>query len=130
MVLGGFIGATLKGVTTTLGRGGSDTTAVALAVGVHAQRCEIYTDVPGVFTADPRVTDDARVIPEIAYDEMLEFAAAGARVMHPRAVEIGEAYSMQILVRSAFHDTPGTLICRHPSMEDRQKVRGINKRSG
>jgi aspartate kinase len=98
---------------------------VALAVALHAERCEINTDVAGVFTADPRTVYGARVLPEIAYDEMLEFAAAGARVMHPRAVEIGEAYSMPITVRAAFDDAPGTLICRSPRMEERQKVRGI-----
>jgi len=125
VVVAGFQGVTEELDVTTLGRGGSDTTAVALAVSVHADRCEIYTDVAGVFTADPRVVDEARVIPQIAFDEMLEFAAAGARVMHPRAVEIGEAYSMQIVVRSAFDESPGTLICRDPHMEDRQKVRGI-----
>ncbi len=125
VVVAGFQGATEGMDVTTLGRGGSDTTAVALAVELHAERCEIYTDVAGVFTADPRIAPRARVIPEIAYEEMLEFAAAGARVMHPRAVEIGEAYSMRIVVRAAFDDSPGTVICRHPSMEERQKVRGI-----
>jgi aspartate kinase len=110
---------------TTLGRGGSDTSAVALAVAIAASSCEIFTDVAGVHTADPRVVPQARVIPEIAYDEMLEFAAVGASVMHPRAVEIAEAYSVDIRVRSTFSDEPGTIICRHPSMEERQKVRGI-----
>jgi aspartate kinase len=98
---------------------------VALAVALGAERCEIYTDVAGVFTTDPRVVPEARVIPEIAYEEMLEMAASGARVMHPRAVEIGEAYSMPIRVLSSFEKLPGTLICRHPRMEQRQKVRGI-----
>jgi aspartate kinase len=125
VVVAGFQGATADMDVTTLGRGGSDTTAVALAVALHAERCEINTDVAGVFTADPRTVYGARVLPEIAYDEMLEFAAAGARVMHPRAVEIGEAYSMPITVRAAFDDAPGTLICRSPRMEERQKVRGI-----
>ena len=125
VVVAGFQGATEELDVTTLGRGGSDTSAVALAVAITAQRCEIFTDVSGVYTADPRVVPDARVIPEIGYDEMLEFAAAGARVMHPRAVEIGDAYSMEIRVRSAFDDGPGTIITRHPRMEERQKVRGI-----
>ena len=125
VVVAGFQGATEELDVTTLGRGGSDTSAVALAVAIDARRCEIFTDVSGVYTADPRVVGDARVIAEIGYDEMLEFAAAGARVMHPRAVEIGDAYSMEIRVRSAFDDGPGTVISRHPRMENRQKVRGI-----
>jgi aspartate kinase len=125
VVVAGFQGVTDEMEVTTLGRGGSDTSAVALAVALSADRCEIFTDVAGVHTADPRLVAGARVIPEIAYDEMLEFAAAGAGVMHPRAVEIGEAYSMAIQVRSTFDEGPGTIICRHPSMEERQKVRGI-----
>ncbi|MGH7686789.1 MAG: aspartate kinase [Candidatus Dormibacteria bacterium] len=125
VVVAGFQGTTEDMDITTLGRGGSDTSAVALAVALTADRCEILTDVAGVFTADPRVVPGARVIPEIAYEEMLEMAAAGARVMHPRAVEIGEAYSVPIRVLSSFEDGPGTLICRHPRMEERQKVRGI-----
>jgi len=125
VVVAGFQGATEDLDITTLGRGGSDTSAVALAVALNAQRCDIFTDVTGVYTADPRVVTGARLITEIAYEEMLEFAAVGARVMHPRAVEIGEAYGMPIAVRSTFEERPGTLICRHPAMEDRQKVRGI-----
>jgi aspartate kinase len=125
VVVAGFQGSTENMDITTLGRGGSDTSAVALAVALGAERCEIYTDVAGVFTTDPRVVPEARVIPEIAYEEMLEMAASGARVMHPRAVEIGEAYSMPIRVLSSFEKLPGTLICRHPRMEQRQKVRGI-----
>jgi aspartate kinase len=126
VVVAGFQGATEDMDVTTLGRGGSDTTAVALAVALRADHCEINTDVAGVFTADPRLVNEARVVPEIAYDEMLEFAAAGARVIHPRAVEIGEAYTMEVTVRAAFGEaSPGTVICRHPRMEERQKVRGI-----
>ncbi len=130
VVVAGFQGATEDLDITTLGRGGSDTTAVALAVELQAERCEIYTDVAGVYTADPRVEPRARPIPEIAYAEMLEFAAVGAKVMHPRAVEIGETYEMPIVVRSTFGDGPGTLICKHPAMEDRQKIRGIAHDSG
>ena len=126
VIVAGFQGATEDLDITTLGRGGSDTTAVALAVELKAERCEIYTDVAGVYTADPRVEPKARPIPEIAYEEMLEFAAVGAKVMHPRAVEIGQAYSMPIVVRSTFDDRPGTLICGNPRMEEeRQKIRGI-----
>jgi aspartate kinase len=125
VVVAGFQGATEDMDVTTLGRGGSDTTAVALAVALRADRCEIFTDVPGVHTADPRIVPDARVIPTIDYDEMLELASAGARVMHPRAVEIGEAYSMEIRVRSTFDDEPGTIIAKRSTMEIRQKVRAI-----
>jgi aspartate kinase len=125
VIVAGFQGATEQFDVTTLGRGGSDTTAVALAVALQADECEIYTDVEGIHSADPRVVADARPIPLIDYDEMLELAAAGAAVMHPRAVEIGEAYSMPIRVRSAFGNGPGTLIRRHQNMEDRPKVRGI-----
>ncbi|MEO8898875.1 MAG: aspartate kinase [Candidatus Dormibacter sp.] len=125
VIVAGFQGATEQFDVTTLGRGGSDTTAVALAVALQADECEIYTDVEGIHSADPRVVADARPIPVIDYDEMLEMAAAGAAVMHPRAVEIGEAYSMPIRVRSAFGNGPGTLIRRHQMMEDRPKVRGI-----
>ena len=130
VVVVGFQGVDEALDITTLGRGGTDTTAVALAVELSAERCEIYTDVAGVYTADPRVEPRARPIPEIAYQEMLEFAAVGAKVMHPRAVEIGETYSMPIVVRSTFEDQPGTLICQHPAMEDRQKIRGIAHDSG
>ncbi|MGA8014969.1 MAG: aspartate kinase [Candidatus Dormiibacterota bacterium] len=130
VVVAGFQGATDSLDITTLGRGGSDTTAVALAVELKADRCEIYTDVAGVYTADPRLEPRARPIPEIAYAEMLEFAAVGAKVMHPRAVEIGETYAMPIVVRSTFEDHPGTLICQHPAMEDRQKIRGIAHDTG
>jgi len=124
-VIAGFQGVTEEFDVATLGRGGSDTTAVALAVALKAEHCEIYTDVRGVFTCDPRLVPAAQPIAEISYEEMLEFAAVGAKVMHPRAVEIGEAYDMPIWVRSSFDEAPGTIICRHPRLEDRQKVRGI-----
>ncbi|HSP65824.1 MAG TPA: aspartate kinase [Candidatus Deferrimicrobium sp.] len=125
VVVAGFQGASDSLDITTLGRGGSDTTAVALAVALQARECEIFTDVAGIHSADPRVVPDARPVAAIGYDEMLELASAGATVMHPRAVEIGEAYSMPIRVRSAFVDSPGTLIHRLEEMEDRPKVRGI-----
>ena len=125
VVVAGFQGVNEALDIATLGRGGSDTTAVALAAALRADHCEIYTDVRGVYTADPRLVPEARPIPEISYEEMLEFAAVGAKVMHPRAVEIGEAYDTPIWVRSSFDESPGTVICRHPRLEDRQKVRGI-----
>jgi aspartate kinase len=124
-VIAGFQGVSESFDITTLGRGGSDTSAVALAAALGADHCEIYTDVRGVYTADPRIVPDARPIPEISYEEMLEFSAVGAKVMHPRAVEIGEAYDIPIWVRSSFEESPGTIITRHPKLEDRQKVRGI-----
>ena len=125
-VVAGFQGATAELDITTLGRGGSDTTAVALAVALKGDCCEIYTDVPGIFTADPRVVPDARPMSAISYDEMLEMAAVGAGVMHPRAVEIGEAYSLPIWVRSSFGNEPGTVIRREGSrVEGRQRIRGI-----
>jgi len=125
VVVAGFQGQTEEFDIATLGRGGSDTTAVALAVTLQADHCEIYTDVRGVFSCDPRLVPEAHPIAEISYEEMLEFAAVGAKVMHPRAVEIGEAYDMPIWVRSSFDEAPGTIITRHPRLEDRQKVRGI-----
>jgi aspartate kinase len=125
VVVAGFQGATEQLDVTTLGRGGSDTTAVALAVALGAGECAIFTDVAGIHTADPRVVAEARPMAAVGYDEMLELASAGAGIMHPRAIEIGEAYSMPIRVASSFSDAPGTLIRRHDVMEDRPKVRGI-----
>jgi aspartate kinase len=98
---------------------------VALACALGARQCEIYTDVEGVLTADPRLVPAARKIDQISYEEMLELAQLGARVMHPRAVELGELYGMPIVVRSSFSDAPGTLITRGESMEVRRNVRGI-----
>ncbi|HSR24273.1 MAG TPA: aspartate kinase [Candidatus Eisenbacteria bacterium] len=124
-VVAGFQGATEELEITTLGRGGSDTTAVALAAALGARVCEIYTDVDGIMTADPRVEPDARLLPHIAYEEILEMAAVGARVMHPRAVEIGELYGVPIHVRSSFHQRPGTMIVSEVPMEDRNRVRSV-----
>ena len=124
-VVAGFQGVTENLEVTTLGRGGSDTTAVALAAALNAESCEIYTDVDGIFTADPRVVKSARKLTHIRYDEMLELAAVGARVMHPRAVEIGELYGVPIHVRSSFHRGVGTMIVAQVPMEERQRVRGI-----
>jgi aspartate kinase len=124
-VIAGFQGVTEELEITTLGRGGSDTTAVALAAALGAKACEIYTDVDGILTADPRVVKSARKLRYIQYDEMLELAAVGARVMHPRAVEIGELYNVPIHVRSSFHKGVGTMIVAQVPMEDRQRVRGI-----
>jgi aspartate kinase len=128
-VVAGFQGVTVDFEVTTLGRGGSDTTAVALAAALNAGTCEIYTDVDGIFTADPRLVKTARKLSHIQYDEMLELAAVGARVIHPRAVEIGELYGVPIHVRSTFHEGVGTMIVAHVPMEDRKRVRGIAEES-
>jgi aspartate kinase len=127
VIVAGFQGLTqdIDEDITTLGRGGSDTTAVALAAALKADSCEIYTDVDGVYTADPRVVPEARKLDEISYDEMLELAAVGAKVMHSRAVELGEVYGMPIIVASSFRDAPGTLIHGGVSVEQFKKVRGI-----
>jgi aspartate kinase len=125
VVVAGFQGVTEGMEVTTLGRGGSDTTAVALAVSLKADMCHIYTDVEGVFTADPRIVPEARKIPEIDYEEMVELATYGAKVMHPRAVEIGQIYNMPILVACSFNDKPGTVIRGGIPMEIRNKARGI-----
>lgn len=126
VVVAGFQGMGDEMEVTTLGRGGSDTTAVALAAALKAQACEIFTDVRGIYTADPRFVPNARLLPHIAYPEMLELASSGARVMHPRAVEIAEAYSMDLHVRSSFHAGPGTIISSEATiMEERNRVRGI-----
>jgi aspartate kinase len=125
VVVAGFQGATEEMDITTLGRGGSDTTAVALAVSLEAERCEIYTDVEGVYTTDPNLVPEARRLGEVGYEEALELASYGARVIHPRAAELGEIYRMPILVASSFTDSPGTLIYGGIPMEVRNKVRGI-----
>ena len=125
VIVAGFQGNTEEMDTTTLGRGGSDTTAVALAVSLGAEVCQIYTDVEGVYTADPRVVPEASKLDEIGYDEMLELASYGAKVMHPRAVELGELFDMPIMVTSSFTDSPGTLIHGGGAMEVRNKVRSV-----
>jgi aspartate kinase len=125
VIVAGFQGITDEMDVTTLGRGGSDTTAVALAVSLGAGICQIYTDVEGVYTADPRIVPEAQKLPEIGYEEMLELATYGAKVTHPRAVELGELFNVPILVASSFTDNPGTLIHGGVSMEVRNKVRGI-----
>ncbi len=113
------------GETTTLGRGGSDTTAVALAAALRADRCQIFTDVRGIYTADPRLVADARQLSVIGYEEMLELAQQGAQVMQVRAVELGWINGVEIEVLSSFEDAPGTLIREDPLVEQRNKVRGL-----
>jgi aspartate kinase len=121
VIIAGFQGVSRSREVTTLGRGGSDTTAVALTAALGAERCEIYTDVDGVFTADPRKVPTARRIGHVGYDEMLELAAAGAQVMHPRAIEIAARYNVSVRVLSSLleGEDGGTLIARRtPTMED------------
>ena len=125
VIVAGFQGINKEKDTTTLGRGGSDTTAVALAAALKAHMCEIYTDVEGVFSADPRIVPDAHKLKEIGYEEMLELATLGAKVMHSRAVELGQVYNMPILVASSFNNESGTIIHGGIPMEVRNKVRGI-----
>ncbi|MCT6901204.1 MAG: aspartate kinase, partial [Bifidobacterium sp.] len=109
-IVAGFQGVNADGDATTLGRGGSDTSAVALAVALKADVCEIYTDVDGVFTADPRIVPTARRIARISYEEMLEMAAGGSKVLALRCVEYAQRFRMPIHVRSSFSHRPGTLI--------------------
>jgi aspartate kinase len=123
-VVCGFQGFTKQYEITTLGRGGSDTTAVALAAALHAERCEIYTDVEGIYTADPRIVPHARKIHEIEYEEMLELAVSGAK-MHPRSIELGALFDIPILVASTFSSDEGTLIHKEARMETQNRVRGV-----
>ncbi|MAH21320.1 MAG: aspartate kinase [Thaumarchaeota archaeon] len=125
VIVAGFQGITEEKNVTTLGRGGSDTTAVALAVSLKAEVCQLYTDVKGVYTADPHLVPEARPLAEISYEETLEMASYGAKVLHPRAVELGELYKIPILVASSFSESPGTLIHGGMSMEVRNKVTSI-----
>ncbi|MEX2599959.1 MAG: aspartate kinase [Dehalococcoidia bacterium] len=137
VVVAGFQGITDEMEITTLGRGGSDTTAVALAAALKAERCEIYTDVDGIYTADPRIVPDARKLAEIGYEEMLELASYGAK-MHPRSIELGAWYKVPILVASSMEDLPGTLIHDIDServamtneMEKSNKVQGVTYERG
>jgi aspartate kinase len=125
VIVAGFQGTTEDGSITTLGRGGSDTTAVALAAALKADLCEIFTDVEGVYTTDPRVVKQARKIDNISYDEMLELANLGAGVLHPRAVEFAKQYKVPLMVRSSFNYNPGTLVEEEAKMEQGMIVRGI-----
>ncbi|MGB9712732.1 MAG: aspartate kinase [Dissulfurimicrobium sp.] len=118
-VVAGFQGVTRHGDITTLGRGGSDTTAVAIAAALHADLCEIYTDVEGVYTTDPNICPRARKIERISYEEMMEMASLGAKVLEIRSVEFAMRYGIPIHVRSTFTDTPGTLVVKEDeNMED------------
>ncbi len=117
VIVTGFQGVNKFDDYTTLGRGGSDTTAVALAAALNADVCEIYTDVDGVFTADPRIVKSARKLNEITYDEMLELASLGAGVLHNRSVEMAKKYGVRLIVRSSLNNTEGTLVKEEVKME-------------
>jgi aspartate kinase len=125
VIVAGFQGIDEEGQITTLGRGGSDLTAIALAAALRADKCEIYTDVDGVYTADPRVVPDATMLPEISYDEMLELASAGSKVMQSRSVEFAKKYGVVFEVRSSFNQNPGTLVKEEVAYMEQVVVRGV-----
>jgi len=127
IIVAGFQGIDADGDITTLGRGGSDTTAIALAAQLDADGCEIYTDVGGVYTADPRIVRTARRIPVISYDEMAEMASLGARVMHYRAIDLARNYNVKIIVKSSFIAGEGTLIKEVDPMLEKVIVRGVTQ---
>jgi aspartate kinase len=125
VIVAGFQGMTLDGTITTLGRGGSDTTAVAVAAGIGADVCEIYTDVDGVYTADPRIVPDARKIDVLSYEEMLEMAASGAGVLQMRSVEFARNHGVVIHCRSSFNDTPGTIVKEADATMEQAIISGV-----
>jgi aspartate kinase len=125
VIVAGFQGQTPGGHITTLGRGGSDLTAIALAAALKATLCQIYTDVDGVYTADPRIVPDARKLAEISYDEMLELAGSGATVMQLRSVEIAKKFGVVFEVRSSLNDNPGTIVKEETRSMEEIVVRGV-----
>src|SRR5947207_1626070 len=125
VIVAGFQGETPDGHITTLGRGGSDLTAIALAASLKADLCQIYTDVDGVYTADPRIVPGARKLPEISYDEMLELAGSGAKVMQLRSVEIAKKFGVVFEVRSSLNDNPGTIVKEETRSMEKIVVRGV-----
>jgi len=124
-VIAGFQGVGPDGRIATLGRGGSDTTAVAFAAALGAERCDIYTDVDGVYTTDPRITAKARKMERIAYEEMLELASLGAKVLQVRSVELAMRHKVRLMVRSSFSDEPGTLVCDEEEIMESTVVSGV-----
>ena len=124
-VVAGFQGISPEGRITTLGRGGSDTSAVAFAAALGADRCDIYTDVDGVYTTDPRITKKARRLGKISYEEMLELASLGAKVLQTRSVELAMRYKVRLRVLSSFSDGPGTLVCDEEEILESRVVSGI-----
>ncbi len=125
IIVAGFQGINDDGHITTLGRGGSDLTAIALAAAIKADKCEIYTDVDGVYTADPRVVKDAKKLNEISYDEMLELASLGSKVMQTRSVEFASKYNVVFEVRSSFNNNPGTIVKQEVAYMEKVVVRGV-----
>ena len=125
VILAGFQGVTIDDEITTLGRGASDTTAVAVAASLSAERCEIYTDVDGIFTADPRIVKNARKLDQITHEEMLEMAGLGAKVLHSRSVELAQKFEVPLVVRSSFHQGEGTIIVKESEMMERVVVSGV-----
>jgi len=125
VLVAGFQGVSSEHEVTTLGRGGSDTTAVALAAALGAEVCEIYTDVPGVFTADPRLVADARRLDVLFFEEMLEMASSGARVMATRSIEVARSHNVRLHVRSTFSDVPGTWIREEEPMLEKALISGV-----
>lgn len=124
-VIAGFQGISPEGRITTLGRGGSDTSAVAFAAALGAERCDIYTDVDGVYTTDPRITKKARKLEKISYEEMLELASLGAKVLQTRSVELAMRYKVRLQVLSSFSDAPGTLVCDEEEIVESKVVSGV-----
>lgn len=124
-VIAGFQGISPEGRITTLGRGGSDTSAVAFAAALEAERCDIYTDVDGVYTTDPRITKKARKLEKISYEEMLELASLGAKVLQTRSVELAMRYKVRLQVLSSFSDAPGTLVCDEEEIVESKVVSGV-----
>ncbi|MGB0920544.1 MAG: aspartate kinase [Alphaproteobacteria bacterium] len=124
-VVAGFQGVGPDGRVTTLGRGGSDTSAVAVAAAIKAERCDIYTDVDGVYTTDPRMVPAARKLNQITYEEMLEMASQGAKVLQTRSVELAMAHNVRLQVLSSFEDKPGTLVCDEEEIMEQEIVSGI-----
>jgi len=125
VVITGFQGIDSKGDIITIGRGGSDTSAVAIAAALKADVCDIYTDVDGVYTTDPRIVPNARKLDQISYEEMLELASLGAQVLHPRSVECASVYGITIHLRSSLKEDQGTYIKEASKMEKKEAVRGI-----
>jgi len=126
VIVAGFQGQTIEGQITTLGRGGSDLTAIALAAALKADLCQIYTDVDGVYTADPRIVPGAKKLKEISYDEMLELASLGAKVMQSRSVEFAKKFGVVFEVRSSLNDNPGTIVKEETSSMEEIVVRGVS----
>tara|TARA_B100000927_G_scaffold133747_3_gene107803 strand:+ start:886 stop:2112 length:1227 start_codon:yes stop_codon:yes gene_type:complete len=126
VILAGFQGETLGGEITTLGRGGSDLTAIAMAAAIDADLCQIFTDVDGVYTCDPRVVPDARKIDEISYDEMLEMASSGTKVMQSRSVEFAKKFGVTFEVRSSLNDNPGTIVKEETMSMESVVIRGVS----